>query len=68
MLDRERDVMLRRAIDSIAPDQQQIVILKCFAGLTHDQIGAVLEVPAKTVATRYRRLLDKLKERLKDKI
>ena len=68
LLDQERDQLLRHAIDRLAPDQREVVILRAFAELTFDQIAEVTSSSAKTVASRYRRALDKLGEHLKGKL
>ena len=67
-ISREREDMVRDAIDALEPDQKGLVIMKQFAGLTFEQIGDVMDIPMKTAATRYRRVLDRLKQQLKGKI
>lgn len=64
----ERDQILRAAIDDLDDAEREVVVMKTFAGLTFDAIGEVLEQPAKTVATRYRRALMKLEERLRGQL
>ena len=68
LLTRERDQILRQAIQELPDAQQVVVVLKTFSGLTFEQASEVLQVPAKTVATRYRRALMKLEERLKGQL
>lgn len=68
LLDRERDQILRKAIDGLAAEQREVVILKTFAGLTFTQIASITSAPAKTAETRYRRALDKLKQHLKGRL
>ena len=41
-----------------------MLVLKIWAGLTFPQIGAALEVPDNTAASRYRYALAKLRELL----
>ena len=43
----------------------EIIVMKIFGELTFDEIGSVLDTPAATVATRYRRTLMTLEERLR---
>ena len=45
-----------------------MIVLKIHADLTFNQIGKILGLPLKTVATRYRRTLRKLEEQLKGKV
>ena len=67
-LTEERDQILRAAIDDLDEADREVVVMKTFAGLTFDAIGEVLEQPTKTVATRYRRALTKLEEKLRGQL
>jgi RNA polymerase sigma-70 factor (ECF subfamily) len=49
------------AIARLEPDDQELVNLKIHAGLTFQEIAAIVDRPAATVATRYRRALDSLR-------
>ena len=64
----ERLAAVQAAVMNLEDDEREVVILKAFSGLTYDCIGQVLEVPAKTCATRYRRALIKLEEKLRGQI
>ena len=64
----ERDQILRRALNELDESDREVVALKVFVGLTFDAVGEILEQPAKIVATRYRRLLTKLEERLRGQL
>ena len=64
----ERDQILRTAVDGLDEADREVVVLKTFAGLTFEAIGDVLKQPAKTVATRYRRALTKLEEKLRGQL
>ncbi|MEZ6128711.1 MAG: sigma-70 family RNA polymerase sigma factor [Planctomycetaceae bacterium] len=68
VLTAERDQILRDAVNELESDVREVVVLKIFAGLTFDAIGDVMELPSKTVATRYRRAILKLEERLRGQI
>ena len=56
---------LRREIELLDESVREIMVMKIFGELTFDEIGSVLNTPAATVATRYRRTLMTLEERLR---
>lgn len=68
VLDQERDQILRRSIDGLPSHERELIIMKTFAQLTFEQIAEILNEPAKTVASRYRRALRKLESELKGKL
>jgi len=68
VLTAERDQILRAAVHGLADADREVIVLKVFAELTFDAIAEILEQPAKTVATRYRRALMKLEERLRGQL
>ena len=68
VLTAERDQILRLAVESLPCEVREIVVLKTFAGLTFEEIGQVVEEPPKTVASRYRRALIKLQQRLRGQL
>ena len=68
VLTEERDELLRNAIDELSVDEREVVVLKTFSSLTFDDIGGILGMPPKTVATRYRRALIRLEEKLKGRL
>lgn len=68
LLTKERDQMLRDAVQELPKDQREAVVLKALAGLTFDQAGEVLNISPKTLATRYRRALMKLETRLRGQL
>ena len=68
MLTAERDQILREAIEELPDTNRQTVLLKTFSDLTFEQIGVVLDIPGKTAATRYRRALQTLQQKLKGQI
>ncbi len=68
VLTSERDQILRQAIDELESDDREIVVMKAFGQLTFEAIADVTNRPVGTVATRYRRALEKLHQRLRDKL
>jgi RNA polymerase sigma-70 factor (ECF subfamily) len=56
---------LKSAIDQLDELSRQIVVMKTFSELTFEEIAGVLEIPAATAATRYRRAIMKLEEELR---
>jgi RNA polymerase sigma-70 factor (ECF subfamily) len=62
---RDRAELLRREIDLLDDGAREIIVMKIFGELTFDEIGSVLNAPAATVATRYRRALMTLEDRLR---
>ena len=67
-LTRERDQILRRAINELRSDVREIVLLKTYSELTFKQISNVLDVSEKTAATQYRRALITLSQKLKGQL
>jgi RNA polymerase sigma-70 factor (ECF subfamily) len=61
----ERKSQLLALVEALEEPVRQIVVMKIFGELTFDEIGEVLETPAATVATRYRRAIMKLEESLR---
>lgn len=68
VLTRERDQILRAAVEDLDEADREVVVLKVFAGLTFDATGRVLDQSPRTVATRYRRALLKLEEKLRGQL
>jgi RNA polymerase sigma-70 factor, ECF subfamily len=56
---------LSAALAELPPDQRAVVHLKLWEGLTFEAIGATLDIPLNTAASRYRYGLDKLRARLR---
>lgn len=67
-LAKERDETLRAAISDLGEKDQEAIVLKLFAGLTFEQAGKATATSPKTIATRYRRALEKLESQLKGKL
>jgi RNA polymerase sigma-70 factor (ECF subfamily) len=53
---------LAAALDKLDAADRELVELKIFAGLTFREIADVVDLPQGTVATRYRRGLESLRE------
>jgi RNA polymerase sigma-70 factor (ECF subfamily) len=56
----ERDRLLQEAVDALPEAQRTAVVLHTHAGLTFAQIAQTLGEPQPTVASRYRRALEKI--------
>ena len=67
LLDEERDRQVQAAVEALPAEKREVVVMKLYGQLTFSQIAAVLEEPLSTVATRYQRALDKLRELLETK-
>lgn len=65
-LDNERALMnaVLAELEDLPVDQREVVVLKILGGLTFEEIGEILQVPAATGASRYRYALEKLSMRL----
>ena len=59
---RRRHVM--RALETLPPEQREVVRLAFYAGLTHSELAARLQQPLGTVKTRLRIGMTKLREQL----
>lgn len=60
--DARREVAL--AVRRLPEPLQSVVVLRVWGGLTFEEIGATLEIPMNTAASRYRYGLDKLRRHL----
>jgi RNA polymerase sigma-70 factor (ECF subfamily) len=58
----DRKDSLRRTLEDLPPDQQQVIELSYFGGLSQSEIAEKLEVPLGTVKTRARLAVQKLRE------
>jgi RNA polymerase sigma-70 factor (ECF subfamily) len=56
---------VRRALEELPPDEQEVIRMQHFEELTHTEIAARLEVPAGTVKSRSFRAHKRLAERLR---
>ncbi len=62
--DQDRNRLLAGALADLPADQREAVVMHLYTGLTFQQAAETLEVPLQTIASRYRRALAKLRERL----
>ena len=60
--DAREELSLRRALRELPGEQRQVVALRVWCGLSHAEVGTLLEISANTVASRYRYALEKLRE------
>lgn len=56
--------VLNMAMNELADQERQIVILHAVTGFKHREIAVLLELPLATVLSKYRRALQKLKTKL----
>lgn len=61
---RERDLVLKRALAAISPDMRQIVVLRDYLDLPYAEIATVLDVAPGTVMSRLHRARMALKKEL----
>jgi RNA polymerase sigma-70 factor (ECF subfamily) len=62
--DREAEHDLHEAMRALPAEQLEAVVLHLYVGLTFAQAAEVLGEPLATVASRYRRALDRLRSLL----
>jgi RNA polymerase sigma-70 factor, ECF subfamily len=60
--DAQRAVAVREALDSLRPEQRQVLELAYFSGLSHSEIAEKLQQPLGTVKTRIAQSVKRLKE------
>ncbi len=61
----EAGIEVERALRELPPEQREVVLMRVWGEMTLEEIAVVLDVPANTVASRYRYALGKLREVLK---
>ena len=64
---REEQLAVREALNELAPNQREVIILAYFGGLSQSQIASRLKQPLGTVKTRVRMGLQKLKSLLDER-
>lgn len=55
---------VRRAIDGLPLRARQVVVMRVYGELTFQQIAETLDEPLQTVASRYRRALEQIRQQL----
>ncbi len=63
-IESEQQQLVRHAVDALPDEQRQVVVLRLHAGLTFQQIAETFAEPLQTVASRYRRALERIKKNL----
>jgi RNA polymerase sigma-70 factor (ECF subfamily) len=66
--DAEQRRLVRQAVEALPAEQREAVVLRVYAGLTFEQMAETLGEPLPTVASRYRRGLDRLKDAIDGKL
>lgn len=64
VLGREAGSAVDRCLQALAPDKRDVLVLRLMEHRSNQEIGALLGIPANTVAVRYRRALEELRARL----
>jgi RNA polymerase sigma-70 factor (ECF subfamily) len=57
--------MVREAVESLPDEQREAVVMRIYGNLTFDEMAKALGEPLQTVASRYRRAIEKLSEKMK---
>ena len=64
--ERERNLLIQKAVSHLPGIYREVVTLKVWSGLTFVQIAEALEIPANTAASRYRYGLIELRKLTKE--
>jgi RNA polymerase sigma-70 factor, ECF subfamily len=64
--ERERNLLIQKAMSHLPETYRQVVTLKVWGGLTFGEIAEALEIPANTAASRYRNGLMELRSLTKE--
>ena len=62
---RETGAFVRAALDSLAPEQREVIELAYYGGMSHSEIAAARNLPLGTVKTRTRLGMMRLREMLR---
>jgi len=63
----EEYVRISRLLESLPPEQREIVRLKCYDELTFKQIAELQDIPEATAKSRYRYAIMHLQQMIKKK-
>jgi len=63
--DAEVDRRIREAVSGLPEEQREAVVMRIYGGLTFEQMAGALGEPLATVASRYRRAMERLREELR---
>lgn len=61
----ETDRRVQEALNALAPDHRDVIVLKEFDGRRYDEVAALLKIPVGTVRSRLHRARLELRERLR---
>lgn len=61
----EEHRLVREAVDALPDHQREAIIMHVYGSLTFDQMARALGEPLQTVASRYRRAIETLSQRIK---
>jgi RNA polymerase sigma-70 factor (ECF subfamily) len=65
-MEHEQRRLLDEAMARLSDEQREVIVMHLYAGLTFEQVGQALGQPLATVASRYRRALERLRELMRD--
>ena len=65
VMEGEVRAVVRKALDSLAPEQREVIELAYYGGMSHSEIAAARGIPLGTVKTRTRLGLMRLREMLR---
>ncbi len=63
---KQQEILIRRALASLPPDQARVIELSFFAGKAHAAIAEELSIPLGTVKSRLRLAFRRIRDALKD--
>lgn len=59
-------IQLQEAVETLAPEEQELIDLAFYQGYSHAQLAKLIKAPLGTVKTRLRNALHRLRDRLKE--
>ena len=60
----EDRIVLTELLETLSDDERQIVVMHAVSGMKHKEIAGIMEMPLSTVLSKYKRSLEKLKNKL----